>query len=295
MSSRDSSARFSGPSLEPIPTKFFEDWPLYSPMDYPQPGEMKAEQAIPAIRMECLTCKSDQTFVVKSSGFYDVGGRNLYGARPATNPSIADRTLWVTFCCAACDGYKLIYFVHFSIAGTAIQKVGQLPGPSIRIPKQIERLLGDDRDYYKKGRICENHGYGVAAFAYYRRIVETMIDELLNRLRDILPEEKKAEFSAALDKAKGSRVAQEKIDLVKDLLPDSLRPDGMNPLGILHSALSEGLHSLDDEECLHDAMSIRTVLDYLVQEIAATETRQREFTGGMRKLLEKKSTPKQEN
>ncbi|HXY35552.1 MAG TPA: hypothetical protein VEI07_15075 [Planctomycetaceae bacterium] len=241
--------------------------------------------------MECLACKCDQTFRVKSTG-YEQGAKHVsgVGVRPlGPNASIAGRTLFVLFSCAACDQYQLLYFVRFSDDGKTIQKVGQFPAPSVRLSKELEKVLGDNAAHYRKGRICENQGYGIAAFAYYRRIVETTIGDLLSRLRDILPESNKAQFTAALDKAENSRVAQEKIDLVKDLLPDSLRPDGLNPLGILHHALSDGLHSLQDAACLGDALKVRHVLEFLVKEIAAAETNKREFTGGMRKLLEKKS------
>ena len=72
-----------------------------------------------------------------------------------------------------------------------------------------------------------------------------------------------------MKRTKETIVAREKIDLVKDLLPASLRPRGLNPLAILHSTLSEGLHSLSDQECLALAEAVRTALVSLVNQIAA--------------------------
>ena len=47
---------------------------------------------------------------------------------------------------------------------------------------------------------------------------------------------------------------------VRNTLPESLFVDGENPLLALHRALSIGLHSQNDEECLALANAIRAVL-----------------------------------
>lgn len=80
-----------------------------------------------------------------------------------------------------------------------------------------------------------------------------------------------------------------KIELVKDLLPPILRPEGMNPLAALHSALSQGLHAESDEECLDLAQHCREVLVFLVNQVAASKDTAKSFTSSMRKLLDKKS------
>ncbi len=41
-------------------------------------------------------------------------------------------------------------------------------------------MLGEHLKDYRKGLICENHSYGVGAYSYYRRIIENVIDDLLN-------------------------------------------------------------------------------------------------------------------
>jgi len=64
-----------------------------------------------------------------------------------------------------------------------------------------------------------------------------------------------------------TRVTQEKIDLVKDLLPTILRPGGMNPLGVLHSELSEGLHAETDANCLENVSHARDILTFLINQI----------------------------
>ena len=71
------------------------------------------------------------------------------------------------------------------------------------------------------------------------------------------------QYLEALERTKKTTVTQEKIDLVKDLLPPILRPDGMNPLSTLHSTLSEGLHQESDERCIELAAEVRETLEFV--------------------------------
>ncbi|MDW7709045.1 MAG: hypothetical protein SCH98_01125, partial [Deferrisomatales bacterium] len=154
-------------------------------------------------------------------------------------------------------------------------------GPSFRRFSRARELL-------KKGLVCESQGYGIAAFAYYRRIVEETIDSLLAEIADLIEGPDRALYLSALEQTKRTIVAQEKISLVKNLLPPILRPDGMNPLGVLHSVLSGGLHAETDENCMQDAATVREVLVFLVNQVAASKAAAKTFTAGMRRLLEKK-------
>jgi hypothetical protein len=168
-------------------------------------------------------------------------------------------------------------------------KIGQFPPWEVKGDANIERLLGPHADYYQKGLICESQGYGIGAFGYYRRIVEEVIDGLLEEVSHLLTGADLTRYQEALEQTKRTIVAQEKIELVKDLLPPILRPEGMNPLAVLHSTLSEGLHAESDESCLEYAATCREVLLFLVTQVAATRATSRSFTEGMRKLLDRKA------
>ena len=168
-------------------------------------------------------------------------------------------------------------------------KIGQYPAWEIAGEPNLEKLLGVNAGYYKKGLICESQGYGIGAYAYYRRIVEKIIDELLDEIAELLSEDEKEKYNLALKKTKQTTVAQEKIVLVKDLLPAILRPNGMNPLSTLHATLSEGLHAESDEVCMEYAESCREILVFLVNQVAASKETSRTFSDRMRKLLDKKS------
>ncbi|MBC7409586.1 MAG: hypothetical protein H7339_14460 [Arcicella sp.] len=137
--------------------------------------------------------------------------------------------------------------------------------------------------------MCENNSFGIGAFAYYRRIVEEIIDELLNSISELVEPQDKEKYKTALIEIKNTRVTQNKINLVKDLLPTSLRPDGNNPLCILHNALSEGIHSQTDELCLEKAIKIRNILYFLIGNIDSLKNSRNSFTNSMRALLDKKN------
>lgn len=155
--------------------------------------------------------------------------------------------------------------------------------------KNLEKTLGKHARTFRKGLVCESQGYGIGAFAYFRRITEELIDELLDSITDLIDSEFKEKYTVALAATKKTRVTQEKIELVKDLLPSILRPNGMNPLGVLHSELSEGIHANTDEACLENANHIKSILIFLVNQIIASKEASKQFTSGMKALLEKKA------
>lgn len=258
--------------------KFLETYPLYrkfrldilySLRDIPKP----------AIKMKCDICGSPQTFNM-SNEYYESYSYD-------TDPT--GTVLRAVYLCAACKEYERFFLLQFGEDNSYVMKVGQYPPWEIVPDKNLSALLGDHQDYYKKGLVCESQGYGIGAYAYYRRIIEEIIGSLLDSITYLIPESEKQKYLEALNQTKKTIIAQKKIELVKDLLPEILRPDGMNPLNLLHSTLSEGLHAKTDEECLEIAGSIRDILVFLVNQILQTKESSKKFTTHMRKLLNKKT------
>ena len=64
---------------------------------------------------------------------------------------------------------------------------------------------------------------------------------------------------------------------------------GQNPLNLLHSALSEGLHEDSEEECLTLARHVRVVLTELSERIASALNDEAELKAAVTRLLQKKS------
>ena len=247
--------------------------------------------ATPAINGNCPTCKQMQTYNME----------NTYGENEYV-PS--GHIFQLIYKCAGCGRNTKRFFIYFfnkniknkddkDVETLFMKKIGQYPAWGIEVDKELEKVLGNGKEYYKKGLICESQSYGIGAYAYYRRITEDIIDELLNSIYDLIDEREKEKYKKALEDVAKTRVASKKIELVKDLLPQSLRPEDLNPLAILHSSLSVGLHGQSDNACLEKADDIKSVLTFLVNQISKHKESSTQFTDSMRKLLDKKTEEKE--
>lgn len=259
--------------------EFIETYPLYKPLALQVPVTIDQLQKV-SINMSCEECASNQTFVMTNEYWH---------GKPYSNFPSESAALSLEYVCVSCQSYERNFQIKVSDDRSSILKIGQYPSWDIRGDKNVERLLGEHKSYLRRGLICESHGYGIAAFAYYRRIVEETIDSLLDQIPQLLTGEELQIYNNALAETKKTRVTAEKIDLVKDLLPAVLRPEGMNPLRVLHETLSEGLHAETDDECLRSAEVVRSILTFLAAQIAAAAEARKSFTSGMRALLDRKA------
>jgi hypothetical protein len=96
-------------------------------------------------------------------------------------------------------------------------------------------------------------------------------------------EESQALFEQAITEGR----FKQSVELIKDALPPSLLINGNNPLTLLHSALSSGLHDADmtDAACLELAQSIRSVLAELAERIALALKSDQEISSAISVLL----------
>lgn len=234
------------------------------------------------INMKCHICESTQTFNMTNE-YYDNGYGNT------ANVFAKNRVLDLRYSCQSCKSFERRFFVHVNDALDTVYKVGQYPEWEIKMDRNLEKTLNKHATTFRKGLVCESQGYGIGAFAYYRRITEEIIDELLDSITELIEEENKEGYLEALEKTKQTRVTQEKIELTKDLLPSILKPNGMNPLGVLHSELSEGLHAESDKACLENANHIKSILVFLINQIIQSRESAKGFTDSMKSLLDKKS------
>lgn len=166
-----------------------------------------------------------------------------------------------------------------------VYKYGELPtfGPST--PARLISLLGPERDYFLKGRRSETQGMGLAAFAYYRRVVENQKNRILDQIIWVANQiGASPEMLDDLNKAKNETQFSQAISTVKHGLPPALLVNGENPLTLLHSALSKGLHEQTDEECLELATSIRLVLADLADRLGYALKDSAELDAAVRKL-----------
>lgn len=260
---------------------FLETYPLYRRWKFPAPATMDALPKV-QINMLCVHCGAVRTFVMVNDYWVGFG---------YTNHRTEGQIVQAKYTCVSCRKFDRYFAIEVAADGTWFRKVGQNPPWETAVDADISAMLGTHKDYLQKGMICESQGYGIAAFAYYRRIVEETIDSLLEKIEGLMPDAEREAFSSALTKVKTTRVAAEKIELVQDLLPAILRPDNMNPLALLHGVLSEGLHAESDERCLELAVEVREILTFLASQVATASRSAQAFTGRMRSLLEKRVGP----
>ncbi|MDA9446013.1 MULTISPECIES: hypothetical protein [Bradyrhizobium] len=183
-----------------------------------------------------------------------------------------------------------LFVIQHTKAGS-LTKLGESPPYGPTTPTRLLKLLGDERDTFLQGRRCENQGLGIGAFSYYRRVVENqkarIIDEII-KASAILGA--KQETIDALEAAKTETQFSKSLALVKDAIPQALLIKGHNPLTLLHSALSDGLHGRSDEECLEIAHDVRVVLAELSERLSQVLKDEAELSTAVSRLLKQNNS-----
>lgn len=169
-------------------------------------------------------------------------------------------------------------------------KFGELPEYGPPTAARLIKLIGPDRELFLKGRRCENQGLGIGAFVYYRRVVEgqknRILDEIIKVSKKIGATE---EALQQLEAAKTETQFSKALSNIKDAIPQALLINGHNPLSLLHSALSDGLHQKTDEHCLEVASSIRVVLAELSERLAQALKDEAELNKALARLMSGKN------
>jgi hypothetical protein len=190
--------------------------------------------------------------------------------------------------CKSCNNYT----ISITIAGFTdkdsnnikkyyLRKIGQFPAPEIKPNKEINDFLSEeDKGLYKNALMTLQHGYGIGAYAYFRRIIENEIDRIVQKISE-LESANKEKISEAIKRHKDLHQKSNLIKAITPYLPASLIEDGDNILLVLYSQLSGGIHSFSDETCLNKASSINTLLIYLIKKI----NEEKNESGNIKKAL----------
>ena len=167
-----------------------------------------------------------------------------------------------------------------------VLKIGENPAFGPPTPSRVISMIGPDRDAFLKGRRAEIQGLGIGAFAYYRRVVENQKGRIIEQIAEVAARlGAKGEILATFEKAAKETQFSSAIEAVKDSISQSLMIAGHNPLTLLHSALSEGIHAQTDEQCLEVATSIRVVLTELADRISVALKDHAELKQAVSRLL----------
>jgi hypothetical protein len=210
----------------------------------------------------------------------DVGNiRSFPGTTSETayNKDLESRVYVIALECKGCDLEEHTFWIYVDKSKSQVRKIGQIPEPSIDVPNDLAKALGvDDLKLYKRAKICANQSYGMAACVYLRRILENRITPLLeiikhNRREDGADESELQEIQGIID----GKVAAEKIRLIGDIMPNSLKVDGDNPLLLSYDELSYGIHSADEDACVKLAGTVLPTLDRVLIELSSEQKKRK--------------------
>jgi hypothetical protein len=204
------------------------------------------------------------------------------------------RDEFLTFKCKNCEETFKTYAFRTYFNKDQFQwkayKYGEYPPFGLLIPRKALKLIEEDKNLFFMGRKCENQGMGIGAFVYYRRVVENqknrIFDEIINAIKVISPGD---ELVTELEAAKSETQFSKAVESIKHGLPQSLQINGHNPLLLLHSALSEGVHAKDDDTCLELATSIRVVLVEFAERLGQALKDEAELTEAVKRLANKRN------
>ena len=202
---------------------------------------------------------------------------------------------YITFQCGNCCENQKVYSLalrcdagdnELDLSSGDAYKFGEWPAYGPPVPSRLISLIAPDRELFLKGRRSENLGLGIGAFGYYRRVVENQKNRILNdviKVAEML--QAPTESINSLKTARAETQFRKAIEALKDAMPQSLLIRGHNPFTLLHSALSDGLHSREDAKCLSLARYIRIVLVELSERLGQALADQRELNEAVSQLL----------
>jgi hypothetical protein len=109
-------------------------------------------------------------------------------------------------------------------------KYGEVPFFGPPTPKTVSDLLGKHREYYFKGRSAENQGMGIAAFAYYRRVIDGLKNDLFDKIIQVCKVlNVSPELIDELTTAKAETQFTKAMDSIKHGIPQALLISGREP------------------------------------------------------------------
>jgi hypothetical protein len=205
--------------------------------------------------------------------------------------NIDENNYFLVYRCKNCEKTIKTYSVKFWYTDMwHAVKYGEFPSFGSPTPARAIKLIGPDKELFLLGRRSENQGMGIGAFVYYRRVVENqknrIFDEIIKVTKIVSPND---ELIRELEAAKNENQFSRAVDSIKHGLPQSLLVNGHNPLLLLHSALSEGVHVDDDATCLELATSIRVVLVEFAERLGQALKDEADLTEAVKRLASKRN------
>lgn len=189
-------------------------------------------------------------------------------------------------CCLYCNEYKVDFILNLFEKDKKfwVRKIGQYPSFSVNLDKVINDFLtNENKEFYKKALMNLSTGYGIGAFAYYRRIVENEIKRIVLSISEI-DSDNSSNIKEAYELYKKDHQMSKLIDSIYQHLPNSLKELGNNPLKLLYDQLSGGIHAFSEEECLKKSEGIDYVLKFVIKQIYIEKNERSGIIDAIKKL-----------
>ena len=197
--------------------------------------------------------------------------------------------------CQSC-GYKMdlllnifsdtAYSVKDKFPTLYVRKIGQLPAFERNPEKEVlDYLNEEDKGNYSKALANLSIGYGIGAFAYFRRIIENEIKRLVNDISQ-LDIEDSDKVKAAWTEYEQNHQMSILIDNINPYIPKSLKELGDNPIRLLHQQLSGGIHEYSEETCQEKARQIDILLRHVIKKVNSEKFELIEVKKAMKGLKE---------
>jgi hypothetical protein len=269
---------------------FLEGAPLYTPLVIELSQAARLEDIAPhALPHWCPVCRSETTWT--ATGHLEYGSPKLRCAQCASSEiEIELRIEPAAFGephPAGMGGRPATRSRKWTL-----RKWGQWPAWSITPPREIQdALVADDLELYKKALVCVSQGYGIGALAYFRRVIENSMNAMLDLVEEAARADGDEDALRNVVRARESKRADEKLALIVEHVPRTLRPSGANPLAVLHDRYSRGLHAFSDDECVRIALDLRRAFDFVFRNLRQLAREAKEYADEMKTLASQTKQP----
>jgi hypothetical protein len=248
-----------------------ERWPLYRKLRYqashpemqsnPHGGKVRFVPLPETITLFCDNKKCNKQLL------WELCGGEYYKRICFGKELIHERK----YLCRNCQ-QNVVYYFHFckeTTDGGDFAKVGQYPPLAEIVPANLKNQLDkEDLRLYERALRLRNHDLGIGSLAYLRRVVENRTNDMLDVLAEVAKETGSApEELKNIDEVKAGKRFDDKITYGAKLMPQHLRPGGLNPVDLLHDLASDGLHSKSEDECVEIFDRCRHVFEYVFSEL----------------------------
>jgi hypothetical protein len=148
-----------------------------------------------------------------------------------------------------------------------IRKIGCSDEMRIEIDKAVSKHFDrESNNWLFKAKKLLKLGAGIGSFAYFRRIIEKELIQIIEEIKK-LPESDKNGIQLLLDEYELNPKTYTIYENLFKYLPNSLKELNDNPIQLMYKQTSEGLHSLSEEECLKRAKNIEILLEFTLRKI----------------------------